>query len=143
MWTCPKCGTKVDPSFEVCWSCGTTADGVEDPTFVAADAVEPAASPLDLDMPAGEEPLAGASDPVAGELVECYSAANLTQAKFVADQLSEQGIPAFADTTDALGDMGAVGPGPRVWVRVENFPRARAWLDAYDQQFKTEHGRLA
>ena len=23
MWTCPKCGTKVDPSFDVCWACGT------------------------------------------------------------------------------------------------------------------------
>lgn len=139
MWTCPKCETKVDPSFEVCWSCGTTADGVEDPTFVAADEVEPAESPLDLDMPAGDGPL---PEPIRGELVECYAASNLVQAKFIADQLSEQGIAAVADSNDALGDMGAMGPGPRVWVRADDLPRARAWLDAYDQQFKDEHGRL-
>ena len=24
--------TKVDPAFEVCWNCGTTVDGVEDPS---------------------------------------------------------------------------------------------------------------
>jgi outer membrane protein assembly factor BamB len=34
MWNCPKCGVKVDPSFDVCWSCGTTKDGIEDPAFV-------------------------------------------------------------------------------------------------------------
>jgi hypothetical protein len=142
MWTCPKCGTKVDPSFEVCWHCGTTPDGVEDPTFVPADAASPAESPLDLDMPVGDDPLPEPANPVAGELVECYFASNQVQAKFLADQLSEQGIPAFADTTDALGDMGAIGPGPRVWVRAEDLTRAKAWLEEYDRQFKEEHGEL-
>jgi hypothetical protein len=41
MWRCPKCRSKVDDSFEVCWSCGTTADGIEDPTFVTADEADP------------------------------------------------------------------------------------------------------
>ena len=41
MWKCPKCQTKVDDSFEVCWSCGTTPDGIEDPNFVTADEAEP------------------------------------------------------------------------------------------------------
>ncbi len=57
MWTCPKCGTKVDPTFDVCWKCGTTADGLEDPSFVPADEAMPNESPVDLDMPEGEQPI--------------------------------------------------------------------------------------
>ena len=72
MWTCPKCQSKVDPSFEVCWACGTTPDGVEDPTFVPADAPSSSVSPLDLDMPKAEEPVPEPSSPDAGDLVECY-----------------------------------------------------------------------
>jgi hypothetical protein len=34
MWECPKCHEKVDEQFDVCWSCGTTADGVENPGFL-------------------------------------------------------------------------------------------------------------
>src|SRR5207302_11092067 len=84
MWTCPKCGTKVDPSFEVCWQCGTTVDGVEDPNFVPADAEPPPVSPLDLDMPDGDRPISEPLNPEAGELVEAYLAADVMQAKFVA-----------------------------------------------------------
>ena len=95
MWTCPKCGSQVDPSFDVCWSCGTTPEGVEDPTFVKADDVAADESPVDLDMPKGEEPLPELPEPLAGELVECYWALDLMQAKFLADQLTDQGIPAI------------------------------------------------
>jgi hypothetical protein len=35
-WTCSKCGETVDAGFLVCWSCGTSIDGVEDPSFVSA-----------------------------------------------------------------------------------------------------------
>src|SRR5262245_41892826 len=98
MWTCPKCATKVDPSMDVCWSCGTTSEGVEDPTFVSADEAPAAPSPLDLDMPKGDAPLPEPSSALAGDLVECYWALDLMQAKFLADQLSDQGIPAVADT---------------------------------------------
>jgi hypothetical protein len=34
MWTCPKCGAEVDAEFQICWQCGTTEEGVEDPSFV-------------------------------------------------------------------------------------------------------------
>src|ERR1700733_8446507 len=37
MWACSKCGEQVGDDFEVCWSCGTSKDGVEDPTFRRAD----------------------------------------------------------------------------------------------------------
>jgi hypothetical protein len=36
-WACSKCGETVDAGFLVCWSCGTSIDGVEDPSFVSAD----------------------------------------------------------------------------------------------------------
>jgi hypothetical protein len=140
MWTCPKCGTKVDPSFEVCWNCGTTADGVEDPNFVAADAQPPGTSPLDLDMPAGDAPIPDPIEPELGDVVEAYWALDLMQAKFLADQLTDQGIPAVADTQDLHDALGSMSSSPRVWVRAQDLPRAKAWLDAYDQQFKAEHG---
>jgi Double zinc ribbon len=38
-WTCPKCAAVVDPGFAVCWNCGTTSDGVEDPHFVREEDV--------------------------------------------------------------------------------------------------------
>ncbi len=36
-WTCSKCGETVDAGFLVCWSCGTSIEGVEDPSFVVVD----------------------------------------------------------------------------------------------------------
>jgi hypothetical protein len=33
MWQCPKCGNPVEDNFDVCWSCGTSRGGVEDPAF--------------------------------------------------------------------------------------------------------------
>lgn len=32
-WTCRKCRESVPANFEICWSCGTTVDGKEDPLF--------------------------------------------------------------------------------------------------------------
>jgi hypothetical protein len=144
MWTCPKCGTKVDPSFEVCWSCGTSADGVEDPTFVPADAVGPdSESPLDLDMPEGEQPIPQPLNPEAGDLVEAYQAMDLMQAKFLADKLTEAGMPAVADLHDMHEALGSMSSGPRVWVRAGDLARARAWLDDYESQAQAEAGPTA
>jgi predicted amidophosphoribosyltransferase len=36
-WKCPKCGEDVPAVIDVCWACGTSADGVEDPTFRRVD----------------------------------------------------------------------------------------------------------
>jgi len=141
MWTCPKCGTKVDPSFEVCWACGTTADGVEDPTFVPADATPPVESPLDLDMPEGDRPIPEPLNAEAGELVEAYQALDLMQAKFLADKLTEQGFPAVSDTHDVHDALGSLSSVPRVWVRAGDLERARAWLMEYERLNQAEHGR--
>ena len=42
-WPCPKCAVEVDGEMDVCWACGTTAEGIEDPDFQSADA--PATAP--------------------------------------------------------------------------------------------------
>jgi hypothetical protein len=33
MWTCRKCNAEVEANFEICWSCGTSIDGAQDPAF--------------------------------------------------------------------------------------------------------------
>ena len=134
MWTCSKCGSKVDPSFDVCWSCGTSADGVEDPNFQAADDVAATESPTDLEMPEGEQPIPQPINEEAGELVECYWALDLMHAKFLADRLTESGVPAMSDTHDLHDAMGSMSSGPRVWVRAGDFARAKVWLDDHDRR---------
>ena len=39
MWKCVKCHEKVDNNFEVCWNCGTSREGIEDPEFRPADQI--------------------------------------------------------------------------------------------------------
>src|SRR5206468_1944188 len=96
MWTCPKCGTKVDPSLDVCWRCGTSPEGVEDPSFVPADEAGPIEDPpvaptLESIHSPPEGELAGTP---ASELVSCYQAYSLMEAQFLANELNGQGIPA-------------------------------------------------
>ena len=33
MWHCSKCGEDIDDNFDVCWNCGTSRDGTQDPAF--------------------------------------------------------------------------------------------------------------
>jgi hypothetical protein len=53
-WRCPRCGSEVEPGFEVCWKCGTARDGAVDPDF-APDEVdnepEPAAQENATEQP--------------------------------------------------------------------------------------------
>jgi uncharacterized protein YbjQ (UPF0145 family) len=37
VWNCVKCLERVEDSFDVCWKCGTSKDGTEDPAFRGAD----------------------------------------------------------------------------------------------------------
>lgn len=36
MWTCKKCRESVEDSFDVCWNCGTSKEGLEDSSFRGA-----------------------------------------------------------------------------------------------------------
>lgn len=145
MWTCPECRAKIDDSFEVCWSCGTSPDGEEDPTFARADDVGPTADPpwkpghkvrKDLDLELGE-----LAEPEI-ELVACYWASDTFEAMFLAGQLVWEGIPATADAWDLrivfAGFCGLLpaGPyfGPRVRVDARDLPRALPWLAGYEER---------
>jgi len=33
MWQCVKCHERLEDNFDVCWNCGTSRDGTEDPAF--------------------------------------------------------------------------------------------------------------
>jgi hypothetical protein len=48
MWECSKCRERHEDFFEVCWKCGTSKTGVEDPGFRTADQIDPAS----LEQPA-------------------------------------------------------------------------------------------
>lgn len=141
MWTCKKCESKVDTDFDVCWKCGTSREGVEDPSFVSADEAPPIMDPVyeppgSVDVPAADELAAGAS----ADLVEAYQAFSLMESKFLADQLTGAGIPAVSDTQDMQDFMGVLDGNPRVWVRRDDIERAKEWLAEYEQRRKTEHG---
>ena len=41
MWQCVKCSGKLEDSFDLCWNCGTSLDGTEDPSFRKADDMPP------------------------------------------------------------------------------------------------------
>ncbi|MBX6313805.1 MAG: hypothetical protein IRY99_12940 [Isosphaeraceae bacterium] len=142
MWTCPKCGAKVDPSFDVCWQCGTSREGVEDPSFVPADQAEPIPDPpvvpeLNVATAPGEAVPGAAED----QMVECYQAISLMEAQFLANKLNEEGIPAVADTQDFQDALGTWDGNPRVYCRARDLDRARAWLRDYDTRRKAEPGR--
>ena len=147
MWDCPKCASKVDRDFDVCGNCGTSREGIEDPSFVRADDAPPIEDPLydrvlEPDTPDGGE-LPGAPSPVFGpedDLVEAYQAFSLMESKFLAAQLTAQGIPAMSDTQDMQDFLGTMDGNPRVWVRRQDHPAAREWLAEYERRRLTDHG---
>src|SRR5262245_27356536 len=44
MWQCTRCHESIEDSFDVCWSCGTSKDGVEDPSFQKVEGADVAPS---------------------------------------------------------------------------------------------------
>jgi hypothetical protein len=142
MWQCPKCQSEVDDTFDVCWSCGTTIDGIEDPTFVTADDAEPIEDPVaedDIEYDDSMDDFAGG--PPIPDLVDCYRAGNTIEAQLIANQLMEQGILAIADKVDVNLVLGGFQPqmwgcGPKVRVRPEDLERAQAWLRTYELLLK-------
>src|SRR4051794_15847220 len=94
MWTCPKCGARVEAPLDVCWRCGTSPEGVEDPDFVTADDTPPIDDPTAyLQLDTGDLREEGHPGPPL-DLVMCYETNDLADAQFVADHLLAEGIPA-------------------------------------------------
>ena len=145
MWRCPKCRSKVEDTFEVCWSCGTTEDGVEDESFVTADEAEPIEEPpVDL-APLLDDPLDDFAGTPWAELVECHMASSTVEAKFIADRLTEEGIPALADRQDINMTLGGFQPqlwgyGPKVRIRAKDLPRAQNWLKDFEARKRGRSG---
>ena len=62
MWTCQDCKEEVEESFDVCWNCGTSRDGVPDKEFV---------NQRELDSFSNPVPLSKMSRSVDPPLLEC------------------------------------------------------------------------
>jgi Putative prokaryotic signal transducing protein len=85
MWTCPKCSQRVDDHFEICWKCGTSMDGVEDPTFLADRE----------DTPAPENTSERSALPIPDHLVTIASCSLPAEALAIRLKLEDAGIPVF------------------------------------------------
>jgi len=144
MWRCPSCRKEVDDSFEVCWACGTTSDGIEDPNFVTADEADRIDDEVAEKKPKFDDGLDDFAGTLIPDLVECYTASNITEAAFIANQLEERGIQAVAESRDANLDDGLWNPenGPKVRVRPEDLYRAQTWLKAYEQRCRSRQDEL-
>jgi|SRR5581483_1168874 len=118
MWSCPKCREAVENDFEVCWSCGTTREGEEDPHFFDAEQDQgPELEP--------ESPRVLPADVRYVTLMQCSMPA---QAHALRVQLEAAGIPVFlADEYTVTMDWllsNAIG-GIKVQVPEEDHARAR------------------
>ena len=60
MWSCQECSEMHEDSFDVCWNCGTSREGVRDPTFPCVD-----------DKQGGQEPKASPSQESKRSAVAC------------------------------------------------------------------------
>lgn len=52
MWTCARCRRSIDATMGACWACGTSRDGVVDPTFEPVEAVPSDGGPRIEEIPA-------------------------------------------------------------------------------------------
>ena len=143
MWNCPKCRAKVDDSFEICWSCGTSRDGEEDPAFARADDVGPAPDPpCKPDPPRGRMTRTlrsrswlprSRSWTATGRAIpprRCSSPVSSCR------RASRRPPTPITSRVVFAGFFGLVpaGPyfGPRVRVFAGDLPRARSWLAGYE-----------
>lgn len=116
MWTCSKCGERLQDDFEVCWSCGTTIDGVEDPHFHSEEA-----------RPGTPQLPAAAPHEIPEHLVTLRSCSLPAEAVAIRLRLESSGIPVFlADEFTVTMDWllsNAIG-GIKVQVAQADVPRA-------------------
>ena len=149
MWTCPGCQAKVDGEFEICWRCGTSPEGEEDPYFghegdsdsYFRASVKPDPKVQKTDDSELAESWEASTEPW-NDIVECYWARNCNEAMVLANHLELEGIPARADSIDLrivmAGLFGLISAGPyfapRVWILARDLPRARDWLADYEER---------
>ena len=144
MWICSKCGGGVEAAFDVCWRCGTTYQGEEDPDFVTADESPPIEDPTDyLRLEVGKSTEGELPGPPL-EPVSCFEGNSLIEAKFVADELAAEEIPATLQNNLGAGEAPAglytIYPC-RVMVRAEDLPRARSLIEGYLERRRARRPR--
>lgn len=128
-WTCLKCCEIVDASYEVCWICGTSREGFEDPTFVTADEAGPIYDPLrdrrhdDLPDPVEELP-----EPPP-RLTRVFASQDIVTVRHVVQELQALGIPALAGPY-----WNVYAQGECVLVRSEDRVRAGEWVERFLKQ---------
>ena len=131
MWICMKCDARVEPAFDVCWRCGTTYQGEEDPDFVTADEAPPIEDPTDyLRLEVGKLPEGELPEPLL-ELVACFESNSLIEAKLIADELVAEGILATLQNTARAGGDTFVRYPCRVVVLAEDLAEARSVVEEY------------
>jgi hypothetical protein len=144
MWICSKCGTKVDPDFDVCWRCGTTYQGEEDPDFVTADEAPPIADPADyLRLDVGKPPEEELPGPPL-ELLACFVSDLVAEAKFVSNLLAAEGIPSALENTARPGGLAANSSAMypcRVMVKAEDLPRASPIVEEFIERRRSRDAR--
>ena len=144
MWICSKCEARVEPDFDVCWRCGTTYQGEEDPDFVTADETPPIEDPTDyLRLEAGKLPEEELPSPPL-ELVGCFQGVDVAEAKFVSDLLAAEGIPSALENTARPGTHagGSLTLYPcRVMIKTEDLPRARPIIEEFVERKRSREAR--
>lgn len=108
MWRCPNCGESIEDSFEVCWQCGTGADGTRPEADSGPDEPRP---------PVSDENLATVA-----------SFAYAQQAELARVRLEQAGIRAFVADEDTLVGVGQV----RLQVAEHDLQRATEIIEAAD-----------
>ena len=129
MWKCPKCNTKVDDAYEICWACGTTVDGVENPGFFEEGNWE-------KEAPSGPE-----ADITPESLVTLIKCSLPGEAHAIRMRLENEGIPVFlfdefTITMDWLLS-NAIG-GVKVQVPEPYLERARGILNIIEEEDEPE-----
>ncbi len=124
MWTCPKCRQTLEDNFEVCWACGTSMDGVENPRFFD----EPSKPAVSSIPPTNEAP---------EHLVTVATCSLAVEAHAIRVCLESEGIPVFL-FDEFLVSMdwllsNAIG-GVKVQIPDHDLERAQAILAKVEKQ---------
>jgi hypothetical protein len=129
---------------DVCWSCGTSASGEEDPRFVSADGAPPISLEPILDPDFHSELEPELDDELPGpppEFVPAYEM-NEMEAQLLADQLCGQGIRALKTTDVCAINAQAMRTVGRILVHPDDFPQAREWLVEFERHRNRQRRRV-
>src|SRR5262245_29513660 len=124
MWICSKCRTRVDDGFEVCWRCGTTIDGVEDPSFCfedeSSDPTHPRSRGQDGEVSEESSLSEVQGIPDSADLIPCFETYFVVEANQLVQSLKQSGISAWLES---IKENPESDPLQRVLIRPEDWDR--------------------